>query len=79
MRVASMSEARSQFSKLVQAAADGEPFIIARSGKPLVKVVSLDAPTAGVRRTGFLQGISVPTDFDRMGAKEVEETFEGSS
>ena len=78
MRVVSMSEARSQFSKLVQAAADGEPFIIARAGKPLVKVVSLDAPTADARRTGFLRGISVPTDFDRMGTAETETTFEGS-
>ena len=79
MRVVSMSEARSQLSKLVRAAADGEPFVIARSGKPLVKVVSLDAPTAVARRTGFLPGISVPDDFDRMGADEIESTFEGSS
>lgn len=78
MRVVSMSEARSQFSTLVRAAADGEPFIIARFGKPLVKVVSLDAPVAGARRTGFLRGISVPADFDRMGAEETEATFEGS-
>ncbi len=78
MRVVSMSEARSQFSKLVRAAADSEPFIIARAGKPLVKVVALDAPTAGARRTGFLRGISVPDDFDRMGAEEVEKTFEGA-
>lgn len=78
MRVVSISEARSQLSKLVRAAADGEPFVIARSGKPLVKVVSLDAPTATTRRAGFLPGISVPDDFDRMGANEVETTFEGS-
>ena len=78
MRVVSMSEARSQLSKLVRAAADGEPFVIARSGKPLVKVVSLDAPTADARRTGFLRDISVPDDFDRMAAVEIETTFEGS-
>ena len=77
MRVVNMHEAKSQLSKLVQAAVDGEPFIIARSGKPLVKVASLEAPTTAARRTGFLPGISVPLDFDRMGAEEIEAIFEG--
>ncbi len=75
MRVVNMHEAKSQLSKLVQAAVDGEPFVIARAGKPLVKVVSLEAPTSGARRTGFLPGISVPPDFDRMGAGEIEALF----
>ncbi len=78
MRVVNMHEAKSQLSKLVQAAVDGEPFIIARAGKPLVKVISLEAPASGPRRTGFLPGISVPDDFDRMGADEIETMFEGS-
>lgn len=77
MRVVNMHEAKSQLSKLVQAAVDGEPFIIARAGKPLVKVVSLEAPASGGSRTGFLRGISVPDDFDRMGADEIETMFEG--
>ncbi len=57
---------------------DGEPFIIARAGKPLVKVVSLEAPASGGSRTGFLRGISVPDDFDRMGGDEIETMFKGS-
>ena len=77
MRVVNMHEAKSQLSKLVQAAVDGEPFIIARAGTPLVKVVSLEAPTTDGRRTGFLPGILVPPDFDRMGAGEIESVFEG--
>ena len=77
MRVVNMHEAKSQLSKLVQAAVDGEPFIIARAGKPLVRVVSLEAPTTARRRTGFLPGISAPPDFDRMGAEEIEAIFEG--
>ena len=72
-----MHEAKSQLSKLVQAAVEGEPFIIARSGKPLVKVVSLDAPAGAAQRTGFLPGISVPPDFDHMGADEIERIFGG--
>ena len=73
-----MHEAKTQLSKLVQAAADGEPFIIARSGTPLVKVTSLEAPASSPRRTGFLPGLSVPPDFDCMGAGEIEAAFGGS-
>lgn len=79
MRVVNMHDAKSQLSKLVQAAVDGEPFIIARAGKPLVKVVALDAPTTAARRTGFLRGFLVPDDFDRMGADEIQAMFEGRS
>ena len=79
MRTVNMHEAKTHLSRLVKAAADGEPFIIARAGKPVVKVVALDAPEAGAtRRIGFLAGrISVPKDFDRMGSTELEARFEG--
>lgn len=79
MRTVNMHEAKTQLSRLVEAAANGEPFIIARAGKPLVKVLALDAPDAGKRsRIGFLAGeISVPEDFDRMGSAEIEALFEG--
>lgn len=77
MRVVNMHEAKSQLSKLVRAAVEGEPFIIARNGKPLVRVVSLDAPDSAVQRTGFLRDISVPPDFDRMGADQIERSFCG--
>ena len=78
MRIVNMHEAKTHLSRLVQAAANGEPFIIARAGKPVVKVVALKAPGFGAtRRTGFLAGkISVPDDFDRMGASEIEALFE---
>ncbi len=63
----------------LRGAAGGESFIIAKAGKPLVKVVALDTPVAGqVRRLGFLEGqIQVPDDFDRMGRAEIEELFGG--
>ncbi|MDB5365131.1 MAG: prevent-host-death family protein [Rhodospirillales bacterium] len=55
--------------------------MIAKAGKPLVKVVALDAPVAGqVRRVGFLAGqIAVPDDFDQMGGAEIEQLFSGDS
>ena len=79
MRTVNMHEAKTQLSRLVEAAANGEPFIIARAGKPLVKVLALDAPDTGKgSRIGFLAGkISVPEDFDRMGSAEIEALFEG--
>ena len=54
-----------------------DSFIIAKAGKPLVKVIRLDAPSAGqIRRLGFMTGqITVPDDFDSMGAKEIELLF----
>ena len=78
MRTVNMHEAKTHLSRLVEAAANGEPFIIARAGEPIVKVIALEAPASGARRTGFLAGqISVPGDFDRMGADEIELLFEG--
>ena len=81
MHTVNMHEAKTHLSRLVEKAAQGEPFVIARAGKPLVKVVAVDAPEPGaVSRIGFLQGkISVPPDFDRMGSAEIEALFEGGS
>ena len=77
MRTVNIHEAKTHLSKLVDEAAKGEPFVIAKAGKPLVKVVALDAPAAP-RRLGFLAGqIAVPDDFDRMGEAEIAALFEG--
>lgn len=72
-------EAKTHLSRLIERAAKGEPFVIAKAGKPLVKVTALDAPAAGqVRRLDFLAGqIEVPDDFDQMGQAEIERLFAG--
>ena len=77
MRTVNIHEAKTQLSRLVDQASKGEEFIIAKAGKPLVKVVPLDAQEAGLpRRLGFLSGeIQVPDDFDRMGEDEIECLF----
>ena len=81
MRTVDLQEAATHLPRLVQAAVDGEPFIITRAGKPLVEVVSIETPeSVPARRTGFLAGeISVPPDFDRMASREVESMFEGGA
>jgi prevent-host-death family protein len=79
MRTVNIHEAKTHLSKLVDQAAKGEPFVIARAGKPLVKVVPLDAPPAP-RRIGFMVGLgdfAVPEDFDRMCEDEIVAMFEG--
>jgi len=80
MRSINIHEAKTHLSRLVERAANGEPFIIAKAGKPLVKVVPLDAPPEGRKtsRIGFMKGlIKVPDDFDTMMADEIEEMFYG--
>ena len=70
-------EAKTHLSKLVDQAAKGEAFVIAKAGKPLVKVAALDSPAAP-RRLGFMAGeIAVPDDFDRMGEAEIAALFGG--
>lgn len=70
-------KAKTQLSRLVDEAAKGKPFIIAKAGKPLVKVTALDAPSGKrVRRLGFLAGqLSVPEDFDSLGSTEIRQMF----
>ena len=81
MQTVNIHEAKTHLSRLVEQAAKGEPFVIAKAGKPLVKVTSLDTPVAGqVRRLGFMAGrIGVPDDFDRMGSSEIERLFGGDA
>ena len=77
MRILNIHEAKTHLSRLVEQAAKGEEFIIAKAGKPLVKVVPLSSQDAALpRRIGFLVGeISVPDDFDSMGTEEIERQF----
>jgi prevent-host-death family protein len=79
MRTINIHEAKTHLSRLVEEAARGEPFVIAKAGKPVVKVTALDTPTgAEMRRLGFLAGqIAVPDDFDRMGSAEIARLFGG--
>ena len=77
MKSVDIHEAKTNLSGLVAEAAKGEAFVIAEAGKPLVKVVPLDAPSpAKLRRLGFMTGrIKVPDDFDRLGEKEIAGLF----
>ncbi|MYG51048.1 MAG: type II toxin-antitoxin system prevent-host-death family antitoxin [Rhodospirillaceae bacterium] len=76
MKIVNMHDAKTNLSRLVAAAVAGEPFIIARAGKPLVKVEALEQPQAPESRLGFMAGkIDVPDDFDTMFEDEIAEMF----
>jgi prevent-host-death family protein len=77
MRKVNIHEAKTHLSRLVDQAAAGVPFVIAKAGKPMVRVTALDAPTGPqMCRLGFLSGeIAVPEDFDRMGSEEITNLF----
>ena len=73
MRTVNMHEAKTHLSRLVDQVAAGEPFIIAKAGRPVAKVIPFDAPTgAKRRRLGFMQRQgSVPDDFDTIAREEI--------
>lgn len=79
MHTYNIHEAKTQLSKLVEQAAQGEPFVIAKAGKPMVKVTALDTPESSQqKRFGFMAGqMKVPADFNTMGAEKIEKLFEG--
>lgn len=75
MTTVNIHEAKTHLSRLIERAANGEPFIIAKAGKPMVRVTGIDAPSEPAR-LGFLAGeIAVPKDFDRMGEQEIAAMF----
>ena len=86
MKLVNMHDAKTHLSRLVAAAAKGESFIIAKAGKPLVKVVAVDgaeespdeAKARAARRIGFMEGaFTVPDDFDTFMQDEIIAMFEG--
>lgn len=79
MTTVNIHKAKTHLSRLVEEAAKGKPFIIAKAGKPMVKVTALDAPSGKqVRRLGFLRGqFSIPDDFNDLGRAEIRRLFGG--
>jgi len=77
VKTVNMHEAKTHLSRLVEEAIQGEGFVIARAGKPLVKVTAIDAPSGPTSRIGFLPGLRFPEDFDNLGREEITGLFEG--
>jgi len=79
LKVVNIHEAKTHLSRLVEEAANGDSFIIAKAGKPMVKVIRLDAELEKPKsRLGFLKGKFVaPVDIKSMFQEEIEEMFYG--
>ena len=66
MKVANIHEAKSQLSKLVDRALNGEEVIIARAGKPMLRLVPV-RDSESPRKGGQWKGkIRIAEDFDAL-------------
>ena len=79
MTTVNIHEAKTHLSRLVERAALGESVIIAKAGRPMVKVVPLDEAAKPQQRKRFniMPPQEVPDDFDEMGREEIEKMFYG--
>jgi prevent-host-death family protein len=81
--IVNMHEAKTNLSRLVEKAAQGESVVIAKAGKPMVRIISVDAPVpARKKRIGFLAGqVTVPgvQVFNELGSEEIAEMFGGAA
>lgn len=78
MKTVNMHEAKTHLSKLVAEAVAGEPFLIAKAGKPMVKVEVVQKEEPKLRRLGFLEGqCKLPDNFDTFMADDIDEMFHG--
>jgi prevent-host-death family protein len=79
METFNIHAAKTHLSRLVLRASRGETIVIAKSGRPLARLVPLE-PSEGDAsvRLGFLIGsIVTPDDFDHLGESEIAAAFQG--
>jgi prevent-host-death family protein len=80
MQKINMHDAKTNLSRLVDDVVEkGNSFIISKAGKPMVKVVRMNAPIPQKnQRLGFLKNqLTIPEDFDRMGEEKITQLFTG--
>jgi prevent-host-death family protein len=75
MRMINMYEAKTHFSKLVDAVVHGKEIVIAMAGKPVAKLAPISKKPK--RRFGVLKGkIKIAKDFDAPLPDEILSEFE---
>lgn len=78
MQTVNIHEAKTHFSRLVDAASAGEVIVIAKAGHPVAQLTRLENVGMVPKRVGFLEGMAViPDDFDQMFGDEIANAFEG--
>jgi prevent-host-death family protein len=80
MQTVNIHEAKTHLSRLIEKAVAGEPFIIAKAGKPMVRVAAIEEVKESPRRKlGFLKGqFKTPKDFKAFARDEIDEMFFGN-
>jgi prevent-host-death family protein len=80
MLTVNIHDAKTRLSELIARAVAGEPFVIAKAGKPMVKVEAIEpAEVKHPQRLGFAEGLwTAPDNFDTMAQDEIERMFYGS-
>ena len=77
MTIVNVHEAKTHLSRLLARIADGEEIIIARSGRPVARLVPYATPMAE-RTLGLDAGLlSIPDDFDAPLPAAILDAFEG--
>ncbi|XUW90495.1 type II toxin-antitoxin system Phd/YefM family antitoxin [Burkholderia sp. M6-3] len=77
MQTVNIHEAKTQFSRLVDAAASGEEIVIAKAGKPAARLVPMERAKV-TRRFGGLKGkVHIGDDFNAPLPDDVIAAFEG--
>lgn len=77
MIIVNIHQAKTNFSKLIDAAMHGEEVIIAKAGKPTAKLVPIVA-LKPIRKPGALKNkIKIADDFDAPLSEEILNQFEG--
>jgi prevent-host-death family protein len=77
MQTVNIHEAKTQFSKLIEAVAHGEEIVIAKAGKPAAKLVPMHVQKP-VRKPGAMKGqIKIAADFDAPLPDDLLAAFEG--
>jgi prevent-host-death family protein len=77
MRQINIHEAKTQLSRLIEDAANGEEIIIAKAGKPMARLIAYET-SSKPRQFGILKGkIQVADDFDAPLPEEILAAFEG--
>jgi prevent-host-death family protein len=79
MQTVNIHAAKTHLSRLIDAVIEGEEIVIARSGRPVARLVRLQQEAnPGRRQLGVLGGkLKVPDDFDAPLPEEVLRDFEG--
>jgi prevent-host-death family protein len=78
MTIVNIHEAKTNFSKLVDAVGQGEEVVIAKAGKPAARLVPIQGQKV-IRKPGALKGkIHIADDFDAPLPDDLQKAFEGS-